>query len=59
MLEKLGQRRIRLLTNNPKKVATLENAGVEVAERVPLKAGAGTHNQAYLDTKRDRSGHQL
>ena len=59
MLEKLGQRRIRLLTNNPKKVTTLETAGVEVAGRVPLKAGAGTHNQAYLDTKRDRSGHQL
>jgi len=34
-------------------------AGVEVAERVPLKAGAGAHNRAYLDTKRDRSGHQL
>jgi GTP cyclohydrolase II len=59
MLEALGQRRIRLLTNNPKKIATLEGTGIDVAERVPLKAGAGTHNQAYLDTKRDRSGHQL
>jgi GTP cyclohydrolase II len=59
MLRKLGQEKIRLLTNNPKKVAALEALGIAVAERVPLKAGAGAHNQAYLDTKRDRSGHQL
>jgi GTP cyclohydrolase II len=59
MLEKLGQPKIRLLTNNPRKIATLEDTGIEVVERVPLKAGAGAHNQAYLDTKRDRSGHQL
>ena len=59
MLEQLGQIRIRLLTNNPKKVDALAALGIAVTERVPLKAGAGTHNQAYLDTKRDRSGHQL
>ncbi|HTU09323.1 MAG TPA: GTP cyclohydrolase II [Allosphingosinicella sp.] len=59
MLEKLGQARIRLLTNNPRKVDTLAGLGIDVTERVPLKAGAGAHNQAYLDTKRDRSGHQL
>ena len=59
MLEALGQRKIRLLTNNPKKVDALAGLGIEVAARVPLKAGAGAHNQAYLDTKRDRSGHQL
>ena len=59
MLEALGQRRIRLLTNNPRKVEALATLGIEVTERVPLKAGAGAHNRAYLDTKRDRSGHQL
>jgi GTP cyclohydrolase II len=59
MLERLGQRRIRLLTNNPKKAATLAGEGIEVAEQVPLKAGEGAHNRAYLATKRDRSGHQL
>ena len=59
MLAKLGRTKIRLLTNNPRKVAALEAEGIEVAERVPLKAGAGAHNQAYLATKRDRSGHQL
>jgi GTP cyclohydrolase II len=59
MLEKLGQTRIRLLTNNPAKVAALTAEGIEVVEQVPLKAGAGEHNRAYLATKRDRSGHQL
>jgi len=59
MLEKLGQTRIRLLTNNPAKVAALESEGIQVVEQVPLKAGAGEHNRDYLATKRDRSGHQL
>jgi GTP cyclohydrolase II len=59
MLERLGQSRIRLLTNNPKKAAALEAAGVSVTETVPLKAGEGPHNRSYLATKRDRSGHQL
>lgn len=59
MLERLGRDTIRLLTNNPKKVAALEAEGIRVVERVPLKVGAGVHNLAYLATKRDRSGHQL
>lgn len=59
MLERLGQTRVRLLTNNPRKAAALEAEGVEVAEQVSLKVGEGAHNRAYLATKRDRSGHQL
>jgi GTP cyclohydrolase II len=59
MLEALGQRDIRLLTNNPAKVAALEAQGIKVAERVPLRIEPGGHNRAYLATKRDRSGHQL
>jgi GTP cyclohydrolase II len=59
MLEKLGQTRIRLLTNNPAKVTALAAEGIDVVEQVPLKAGEGAHNRAYLATKRDRSGHQL
>jgi len=59
MLETLAQERVRLLTNNPRKVAGLEAEGIEVAERVPLQAGANPHNRAYLATKRLRSGHQL
>ena len=59
MLEALGQQAVRLLTNNPRKVAGLEAAGIAVAERVPLQRGRNPHNQAYLDTKRSRSGHEL
>ena len=59
MLELLGQREVRLLTNNPRKVAGLEAAGIRVAEQVALKAGANVHNQGYLDTKRLKSGHLL
>ena len=59
MLEKLGQSQVRLLTNNPRKVAALEALGIAVSERVPLKVGESEHNQAYLAAKRDRSGHQL
>lgn len=59
MLESLSQKKVRLLTNNPRKVAGLESAGIEVTEQVPLKSGLNPHNRAYLDTKRRRSGHQL
>lgn len=59
MLALLGQRRIRLLTNNPAKVATLASHGIEVVERVPITLPANPHNERYLATKRDRTGHQL
>jgi GTP cyclohydrolase II len=59
MLAALSQRRIRLLTNNPLKRESLEAAGIEVTETVPLRIEAGAHNRDYLATKRDRSGHQL
>jgi GTP cyclohydrolase II len=59
MLRLLGQKEVRLLTNNPRKVAGLEAQGVTVSERVPLRTGLNPFNQAYLDTKRLRSGHQL
>jgi len=59
MLELLGQSGVRLLTNNPEKVAGLEAAGITVAERVPHKHGENPHNTHYLSTKRDRTGHQL
>jgi len=59
MLDRLSQTRIRLLTNNPRKVAGLESEGVKVTERVALHTGANPHNQSYLDTKKRRSGHQL
>ena len=59
MLERLGQGEVRLLTNNPRKVAGLEAAGIRVTEQVPLRAGENPHNRTYLDTKRSRSGHDL
>ena len=59
MLDLLGQRQVRLLTNNPAKVAGLEAAGIAVVDRVSLALPANPHNAAYLATKRDRTGHQL
>ena len=59
MLTLLGQREVRLLTNNPQKVSGLAAAGVAVVERVPHKMGENPHNSAYLATKRDRTGHAL
>ncbi|WP_066775581.1 GTP cyclohydrolase II [Sphingomonas sp. CCH5-D11] len=59
MLDLLGQREIRLLTNNPGKVAGLEVRGITVTERVPHFLPTNPHNEHYLATKRDRTGHQL
>ncbi len=59
MLELLGVQQIRLMTNNPAKVAALTAAGVVVVERVPHQLPPNPHNARYLDTKRDRSGHLL
>ena len=59
MLDLLGVRAVRLLTNNPAKVAALEAQGVAVIERVTHALPANPHNVRYLATKRDRSGHLL
>ena len=59
MLALVGVSRIRLLSNNPEKVAGLGAAGIEVVERVPLALPANPHNAHYLATKRDRTGHLL
>ena len=59
MLTLLNTPRIRLLTNNPAKVAGLEASGIAVIERVPHYLPPNPHNERYLATKRDRTGHQL
>lgn len=59
MLDLLGARRIRLMTNNPKKVEALEAAGITVSQRVAHQLPDNPHNARYLATKRDRSGHLL
>ncbi|WP_037280855.1 GTP cyclohydrolase II [Rubellimicrobium mesophilum] len=59
ILKALGFRSVRLLTNNPAKVARMEEAGVRVTERVPLRVGLNDQNAAYLATKAAKSGHLL
>ena len=59
ILHDLGVRRIKLLTNNPKKVVGLEGYGLEITEQLPLSLPANEHNRKYLDTKRIRMGHTL
>jgi 3,4-dihydroxy 2-butanone 4-phosphate synthase/GTP cyclohydrolase II len=59
ILHDLGVRRIKLLTNNPKKVVGLEGYGLEITEQLPLSLPANEHNRKYLDTKRMRMGHTL
>ncbi len=59
ILKRLGFSSVRLLTNNPAKVAMMQAHGIEVAERVPLKVGRTRHNEGYLDTKARKSGHLL
>ncbi len=59
MLRLMGIERVRLMTNNPEKVARLEAAGIDVAERLPLVLPANPHNADYLATKRRRTGHDL
>jgi GTP cyclohydrolase II len=59
MLRQLGFTTVRLLTNNPEKVAALARFGIRVAERVPHVFPANGHNERYLRTKATRSGHLL
>ena len=59
MLWLLGVHQVKLMTNNPAKVAALEAEGVTIAERVAHQLPANPHNVRYLATKRDRAGHLL
>jgi len=59
ILKRMGFGAVRLLTNNPAKVARMEHCGITVTERVPLKVGENAHNHAYLATKAAKSGHLL
>jgi 3,4-dihydroxy 2-butanone 4-phosphate synthase/GTP cyclohydrolase II len=59
MLVDLGARRLRLLTNNPKKVVGLEGYGIEIVERVPVESAAGEFNAEYLRVKKEKMGHIL
>jgi len=59
MLVDLGVRKIKLLTNNPKKIIGLEGYGLEIAERVPIKVDASVSSEYYLQTKKNKMGHIL
>ncbi len=59
MLVDLGVREMRLITNNPKKIAGLEGFGLAIVDRVPLETAPEAHSARYLETKRDKMGHML
>jgi len=59
ILADLGIRKIRLLTNNPRKVVGLEGYGMEIIERLPIRSAANPHNARYLSTKKKKMGHLL
>ena len=59
ILAYLGVNKIRLLTNNPYKVAAMNDSGILVSERIPLITVPEKENQGYLKTKKDKLGHHL
>ncbi len=59
ILRHMGLQRVRLMTNNPEKVAAMSRLGIEVVERVPIVVPASPDNERYLATKRERMGHML
>ncbi|MCX6895382.1 MAG: bifunctional 3,4-dihydroxy-2-butanone-4-phosphate synthase/GTP cyclohydrolase II, partial [Verrucomicrobia bacterium] len=59
ILVDLGLKKIRLLTNNPKKLVGLEGYGLEITEQVPIRVKPNPHNARYLKTKREKMGHLL
>ena len=59
ILTSLGVKKVRLMTNNPRKVEALRQAQIEISERVPLKIGSNPHNEGYLSTKHGKLGHLL
>jgi 3,4-dihydroxy 2-butanone 4-phosphate synthase/GTP cyclohydrolase II len=59
ILRYLGVTRIRLISNNPRKRAGLSGYGLEIVETIPIQIPSNPHNQRYLQTKRDKLGHEL
>jgi GTP cyclohydrolase II len=59
ILKHMGLKKVRLMSNNPEKIAALEKAGIKVVERVPAVVEEVKHRETYLRTKRDRMGHLL
>lgn len=59
ILRNLGIRKMRLISNNPQKRAGLKGYGLEIVENVPLEIAPNIHNEKYLQTKRDKMGHEI
>ena len=59
ILRDVGVGKMRLLTNNPKKVIGLAGYGLEIVERIPLEIRPNQHNERYLKAKRDKLGHLI
>jgi GTP cyclohydrolase II len=59
ILEHFGVNTVRLMTNNPRKVASLQELGITVAERLPIETGHNSHNESYLAVKVNKLGHLL
>ncbi|CAH0991544.1 Riboflavin biosynthesis protein [Sinobacterium norvegicum] len=59
MLEHLSIAAVNLMTNNPRKVKALQEMGVNVAKRIPLRTGKNPHNEKYLATKAGKLGHMM
>ena len=59
MLDHLGVQRLRLMTNNPRKVSALEALGYSISERIAIQTGQTPHNEKYLATKAGKLGHIL
>jgi len=58
-LHDLGVRKIRLMTNNPRKIVGISGHNLEVVEQVPVVTAPNVHNKKYLETKRRKMGHLL
>ncbi len=59
ILRDLGIKKMKLLTNNPRKIAGINGYGLEVTEHIPLKTESNKHNSDYLNTKKEKMGHLL
>ncbi len=59
ILRELGITKIKLISNNPRKRAGLLGYGLEIVDTVPIEIGANKHNKKYLETKRDKLGHNI
>ena len=59
ILRDLGLSKLRILTNNPKKIYGIDGYGLAVVEELPIKIAPGDHNKGYLSTKKLKMGHKL